>query len=345
MSSEPAAASSSDALRKRALVFGREVVRTEREALQRVEGSLDEAFGRAVEVILGCDGHVIVCGVGKPWFVAQKVSATLASTGTPSFPLHPSEAVHGDIGRVRRGDVVVLFSNSGASEEVVRIVPILAQLGALRIAVTGAPDSPLGRDVEICVGYGRVDEACPLGLAPSASSTAMLAVGDALALAVLEARDFTAADYARFHPAGALGRKLMHVEELMRPLERTAVVPPNASIRAAIASITEHRAGAALVREEASGQLLGILTDGDLRRRLTETDDPNRTATWLASPVSASMTTAPRSIRTSALVGEALRVMRDHRIDELPVVDPDQILRGVLDVQDLLDIGLALGPA
>ena len=320
---------------------GLEVLEQEREAVASLAGKLHErglgeAFSAAVEAVLACSGHVVVCGVGKPWFIAQKLSATLASTGTASFPLHPNEAVHGDIGRVRAGDVVLLLSNSGESEEVVTLLPLLAQLGAKRVALTGSEHSSLGTQVDICLAYGRIDEACPLKLAPSASSTAMLALGDALALAVLQARGFTREDYARFHPAGALGRKLMKVSDLMRPLQRSAVLEPQATVRDAIVAITQMRSGAAMVVEPATGHLAGIFTDGDLRRLLAARPDVRD------EPVATHMTRTPRTVAPGQLVGDALRIMREHRIDELPVVDDAGRLLGHLDVQDLLDIGLAL---
>ena len=319
--------------------FGRDVLSQEADAVRRVLDHLDDAaFNAAVRAILTCIdsyGRVVVGGVGKPWFIAQKISATMASTGTPSFPLHPSDAVHGDIGRVREGDVVILLSNSGESEEVVRIVPLVRQFGATLIAISGAADSALSRNAHICLSYGRIEEACPLRLAPSASTTAMLALGDALALAVQRARNFTREDYSRFHPAGALGRKLMRVDEIMRPLAQTPVVALGALIHDVLDAITLKRAGAAII-VDADGKMVGIFTDGDLRRHLAAD------RSLLESPVDGHMTANPRSIAADQLVADALRVMREKRIDELPVVDASGKPLGYMDVQDLLDTGLAL---
>lgn len=322
--------------------YARNVLDVEIRALTLVRDRLDAtSVDRAVEAILACTGHVIVSGVGKPWFIAQKISATMASTGTPSFPLHPNEAVHGDIGRVRAGDVVIALSNSGESEEVVRILPIVKQLGATLIAVTGNPGSSLGKHADIVIDIGRVEEACPLGLAPSASSTALLAVGDALALTVLKRRDFTREDYAKFHPAGALGRKLLRVREIMRALDRTVAVAATTPIRDVLSEITRLRAGAAFVVDGADAArpraLVGVFTDGDLRRHL-QADRYH----ILSEPVGDHMTAGGRRIDGDTLVGEALRLMKQHRIDELPVVDGNANLLGYLDVQDLLDIGLAI---
>jgi arabinose-5-phosphate isomerase len=319
----------------RHLAAGRNVLDVEARAVTQVRDTIGAEFGELVGRILACTGRVVVCGVGKPWFIAQKISATMASTGTPSFPLHPSEAVHGDIGRVRPEDLTILLSNSGESEEVFRIVPILRQFGTFTVALTGRPESTLGRACDLTIGYGRVTEACPLGLAPSASSTAMLALGDAIALAVLDARDFGRDDYARFHPAGALGRKLMQVGQIMRPLDRCAVLETSATVGEAISAITTARAGAAIVVDDGDGRLAGIFTDGDLRRHLS-----GDTA-LLDEMLSGVMTRHPLTIAPTALVGDALRLLREKRIDELPVVEAGKPV-GMLDVQDLLDVGLAL---
>src|SRR5436309_3488095 len=198
------------------LAFAREVIRVEALALERVRDRLDERLVRAAVLVHRCRGSVIVTGMGKAGLVGQKIAATLASTGTRAFPLHPAEALHGDLGRIRAGDVVLALSQSGETEEVLRLVPALRRLGAVLIAITERPGSSLGQAADLCIALGPVEEACPLGLAPSASTTVLMAVGDALALLVSRLRDFTAEDFAVFHPAGSLGRKLTRVEEVMR---------------------------------------------------------------------------------------------------------------------------------
>ncbi len=315
--------------------FGKKVLQAEIDALKQVAELIDESFDRAVDTILKCSGNVIISGVGKPWFIAQKISATMASTGTLSFPLHPADALHGDIGRIRQGDVVVILSNSGSSDEITRMIPIIKQFGAIMIAMTSNLDSPLGMKSDIVLNLGKIHEACPLGLAPSASSTALLALGDALALAVLNARNFTREDYAKYHPAGALGRKLMQVEEIMRDLSRTPILHENVLAKDAIVEITKHRAGAAYVVSE-TGSLIGIFTDGDLRRNLqTGTEFLNKQIRKL-------LTVNPQVIMGDALISEALKTMKKFRIDEIPVVDSQGILLGHVDVQDIIDLGLAL---
>lgn len=320
-----------------ARAFGARVIATEITALQGLIAAMDEHFERAVNAILACRGSVVVMGVGKPWLIGQKISATLASTGTPSFALHPSEAAHGDLGRVTDRDIVLAISNSGASEEVVRILPVLKRFGVPIIGMTGRPESDLGRHSDMVLNMGRIEEACPLKLAPSASTTAMAALGDALALAVMEARGFTKEDYARFHPGGALGRKLMRVEEVMRPLDRSAVVAPSASVREALYAITQHKAGAACVVDEA-GLLLGVFTDGDLRRRIESSLGAG--ADPFAGTIGAVMTAPGLRIAAGELAASALHLMQQRKIDELPVVDADGRLLGHIDVQDLLAVGM-----
>ncbi len=305
--------------------FGKEVINAEIDALKQVADTLDESFDRAVDAVLKCSGNVIISGVGKPWFIAQKISATLASTGTLSFPLHPADALHGDIGRIRHDDVIVILSNSGSSDEITRMIPVIKQFGAIMIAITSKLDSPLGMKSDIVLNLGNIHEACPLGLAPSASSTALLALGDALALAVLKARNFTKEDYAKYHPAGALGRKLMLVGEIMRDEIRTPILKENVLAKDAIGEITRLRAGAAYIVSE-TGSLIGIFTDGDLRRNLQAGTE------FLSTQV----------ISPDALISEALKTMKKFRIDEIPVVNSQGILLGHIDVQDILDLGLAL---
>lgn len=313
--------------------FARRVIETEAETLTRLAGLIDHQFEQAVQMVLACTGSIVVTGVGKPWLVGQKISATMASTGTPSFALHPAEAMHGDLGRVRKSDVVLAISNSGTSEEVVRLLPLLKRDGVPLIGMTGRPESDLGRYSDVVLNLGRIEEACPLALAPSASTTAMLAMGDALALAVMEQRGFKSDDYARFHPGGALGRKLMRAGEVMRPTAKTAIVAPEATVKQALFAITQRRSGAAFV-VDGGGKLLGVFTDGDLRRQI------DRGAALADLPISGVMTSPGIRIDSGELAASAARVMREKQIDELPVVDADGVLLGHIDVQDLLAIGI-----
>lgn len=313
--------------------FAKQVIETEANTLLRMADLIDDAFVQAVDAILACTGSVVITGVGKPWLIGQKISATLASTGTPSFALHPAEAAHGDLGRLRSGDLVIALSNSGSSEEVVRLLPILKRYGLSVIGMTGRLDSDLAKHSDIVLNMGRIDEACPLQLAPSASTTAMLALGDALALTVMERRGFTRQDYARFHPGGALGRKLMHVEEVMRSLDRTASVSPSASVKDTVLEITRKRSGAAFIVDQ-TGALLGVFTDGDLRRHLEDGPD-------LSQLVVEKVMTAPGlRIQAGELATAALHILQSRKVDELPVVDEEGILLGYIDVQDMLEVGM-----
>ena len=317
------------------LSSGKKIIEIEAQALLSAANTLDSSFSQAVQLILDCSGNVIVGGVGKPWFIAQKISATMASTGTPSFALHPSDAAHGDIGRVRENDVVILLSNSGASEEIIRILPVLKQIGSKIVAITGNPESELAKSSDLVLAYGKLTEACPLGLAPSTSSTVMLAMGDALTLSVSNAREFSIEDYAKYHPAGALGRKLMRVEQLMR--RDCPTTSSSAKIWDAIHEITSKKAGAVFVVEK--DYLIGILTDGDLRRIMG-----NRNPTALEEPIHNYMTTSPITISTSALVGDAVRLMKKNQIDELPAISPTGQFVGYIDIQDILTVNFSVDP-
>ena len=316
---------SSSALR----AYGATVLAAEAAAIGRV--TLGETFARAVEWILGCTGRVVVTGMGKPGFVAQKISATLASTGTSSYFVHPAEAAHGDLGRISRDDVVIALSNSGETEEILRLLPGLRKIGARIVAITNDERNALARGSDLVVAIGNVEEACPMGLAPTASTAVLLAVGDALAMTVLENRPFTRESFALLHPGGKLGRGLMKVGELMRQGEACPRVAETAPLSAAVAVMTETpgRPGATGVHD-AAGRLTGIFTDGDLRR-LVETGQTDFTR-----PVSSAMGRHPRTIRSGDLVGEAAKVLRQARIDQVPVVDDDGRMVGLLDVQDLL---------
>jgi arabinose-5-phosphate isomerase len=277
----------------------------------------------------------VVTGVGKAGHVGRKLAATFASTGTPSFFLHPAEARHGDLGMVQATDVVLALSNSGSSEELVALLPSFKHIGVPLIAVVGMRESPLARHADVALSIGRVTEACPLGLAPSTSTTAMLALGDALALTVQRLRQFTPEQYARFHPGGALGRKLMTCREAMRSGERVPAVTRTTSVLDCLRAITKARAGG-VVLVDGQGKLAGIFTDGDLRRALTKAADP---AAVFRAPVGDHATTPCKSVRADELLQSALRLCAQKKINELPVVEDDGRLVGLLDLQDLVDRG------
>lgn len=324
----------------------RHVLASEAAAITEVLASLDaqtSALTASVARIVsacgeGHPGRLIATGVGKAGFVARKIAATFASTGTPSLFLHPTEARHGDLGMVAAQDVVLAFSNSGASEEVVALLPSLRHIGVAVIAIVGDTTSPLARHADHVLSIGRVIEACPLGLAPSTSTTAMLALGDALALTVLEQRRFTPEHYARFHPGGALGRKLTTCGEVMRTGERVAIAAPGVTVLDAMRLISRARTGSAII-VDADGRMSGIFTDGDLRRRLAEAIDP---AALLRQAVATVATSPGLRIAHNELVESALRLCAQRKINELPVVDGDQRPLGIVDVQDLADRGFAV---
>jgi arabinose-5-phosphate isomerase len=311
------------------LEYGRTVVAAEAAAIGAVR--LDDAFAEAVRWILGCKGRVVVTGMGKPGFVAQKISATLASTGTPSLYLHPAEAAHGDLGRIARHDVLIALSNSGETEEILRLLPALKKIGARIVAVTKDRVNPLARGADLVLAIGNVEEACPMKLAPTASTAVLLAVGDALAMTVLANRPFDKEEYALFHPGGKLGRGLMKVRELMRGAEANPTVREDEPLSAAVAVMTETpgRPGATAV-VDAAGKLVGIFTDGDLRRLVEHGH------TDFTRPVSTAMGRNPRTVRPDALLVDASRILRQARIDQVPVVDDEGRPVGLLDVQDLL---------
>jgi arabinose-5-phosphate isomerase len=314
--------------------FARQVIRLEAAAVAALEALLDERFGRAVEMVLACEGHVVTTGMGKSGLIAQKLSATLASTGTPSFFLHPAEAIHGDLGRVAPKDLVIALSNSGATDEVLRLVPSVKQLGARLVAITRGLDSPLARHADCCLPLGALPEACPVGLAPTTSTTAQIALGDALAMAVAKRRKFSREDYALYHPGGELGRSLLRVRELMRGAAEVAPARVGTITRQALvdAGGLGRRPGALPVVSE-DGKLKGLLTDGDVRRHVL------RDARFIDQPIETVMTTAPLAARADQLAAEAWRMMKERNFDELPVVDGDGRYVGLLDVQDLLEAG------
>ena len=310
----------------------REVLRTEAQAILSLVDRLGPDFTSAVAAVAACAGHLVVTGMGKAGLIGQKVSATFASTGTPSIFLHPAEAYHGDLGRVGKEDVVLALSNSGETEEVVRLLPPLRRIGAKIVALTASRQSTLGKNADLVIELGRIDEACPLGLAPSATTTALLALGDALAFCVFEARGFDREKFAFYHPGGDLGRRLLKVSEVMRTGDRNAVVREDTTVTEAVAAITRARAGAVCVID-AAGRLAGIFTDGDLRRALGR--DPRLVSGRIADV----MTRSPRTIGPDRLADEAARILREKKIDELPVVNERGEPVGMLDIQDLLDVG------
>ncbi len=314
--------------------LGRAILRAEGGAVRDLADRLDASFDRAVEMIAGGAGRVVVCGIGKAGLVGRKIAATLASTGTPALFLHPGEAFHGDLGCVARGDVVLVLSNSGETDEINRLLPSIRQLGATLIAMTRSPQSALARACDVTLALGEIPEADPLGLAPSTSTTVMLALGDALALCVHRRRGFTREQYAFFHPGGDLGRQFLRVRDVMRTGDRNPVVREDALIQDAMLSITRARAGAVSV-VGAGGRLTGFFTDGDLRRLLQAGGERR-----LAEPIGAAMTKRPTTVAADAYAAEAAALLRAKKIDELPVVDADGKPAGMLDVQDLLDAGL-----
>jgi arabinose-5-phosphate isomerase len=311
--------------------YAREVIRAEAEALAQLPARLNGAFARAVDMVLACPGRVVVTGMGKPGFIAQKISATFASTGTPSLYLHPAEALHGDLGRLVPGDLVLALSNSGETDELIRLLPAIRRLGAPIVAMTSGTRSTLADRADVVLEIGPVPEACPLGLAPTASTVALLAIGDALAMAVQHRRGFSPEQFASLHPGGALGRQLLRVRDVMRTGARNPTVRSDASLRetAAVMTRTEGRPGAASV-VNAEGKLIGIFTDGDLRRLV------QRGEVDFSRPVSAVMGKSPRTVGPDDLATSAAGMLRDSQVDQLPVVDDGGRPVGLLDVQDLL---------
>ena len=317
-----------------ALAFAREVLRIEAEALGRVRDRLDGAIVSAARAILLGKGSVIVTGMGKAGLVGQKLAATLASTGTRAFPMHPAEAVHGDLGRIRRGDIVLALSQSGETEEVLRLVPALRRLEAFLVALTERAESSLGRVADLCVALGPIEEACPLGLAPSASTTALMAVGDALALLVSRMRDFRPEEFALYHPGGSLGRRLARVEDVMRTGRHVRTARPGETVREVLVRHggTRRRSGATLVTD-GEGTLLGIFTDSDLARLFE-----NRREIRLDSPISEVMTPNPVRAAVGASVADAVELLKGRKLSELPVVDRGGRLVGLIDITDLIGL-------
>ncbi len=317
------------------LEYARRVIEAEAEAIASVTPIVDAAFAQACAMIYECSGSCIVSGIGKAGIIGRKISATLASTGTPSHFLHPAEAVHGDLGRLRKNDVVVVLSYGGETDEITRLINLVKQLQIRLIAITGGSDSTLCKYSDVALCMGQMSEACPLGVAPSVSTACMLAVGDALAFTVMKARQFSVEDYVRFHPGGSLGARLMTVEQSMmfKPGEKLPIVRTDDTVEQLFEKTGDlKRHGAVMVVDE-DGRLAGIITDADLRRLMTR---HGRAAFDLqAGKV---MTAGCKKIRADALAAEATAIFHRYRIDDLPVVDAEDRPVGLIDVQDIVTI-------
>ncbi len=334
MDSHTAAAAVRELADDELLASARRALEIEARAVEALRPRLGPAFAAACRVCLNCHGRVVVTGMGKSGHIAGKIAATLASTGTPAFFLHPAEAGHGDLGMITRQDAVLALSNSGETPELVLLLPHLKRLGVPLVVMSGRTDSTLARAASVALDVAVPEEACPLNLAPTASTTATLAMGDALAVAVLEARGFTEQDFARSHPGGALGRRLLlHVRDLMRTGEAMPRVTPEATLSAGLLEMSRKGLGMTVVTD-AENRILGVFTDGDLRRTLDRQIDVHTTAmrTVMNSP--------GKRIAPEALAGEAARLMEVHRITALPVADAEGRLVGALNVHDLMRAGV-----
>lgn len=306
----------------------RQVLTIESEAVAALASRLDGSFDAAVDVLVGCKGRVVVTGMGKSGIVCQKIAATLSSTNTPAYFLHPAEALHGDIGLLVPGDVVLAVSNSGETEELVRCLEFIRRVGVPIVALTGRPESTLARHADVHLDVSVAREACALDLAPTASTTAALAMGDALAVACYEKRGFTAGDFARTHPGGRLGRKVRLVRELMRTGDALPHVAITATLADAVREMSAKGLGMTCV-VDGENRLAGVLTDGDLRRRVLKHDRP------LDGGVADAMTRTPVVVAPDALAGEALRLLEERKITSLAVVTADRRLQGVVQIHDL----------
>ncbi len=314
---------------------GKNVVRIETAAVALLEDRIDASFEKAVGMIIACTGRVIITGMGKSGLIARKIVASMNSTGTPSIFLHPTDAIHGDVGIVCPDDVVIMISKSGDTEELVRLVPLIKRLGSRLIAMVGAPNSRIGRNAEVVLDVSVREEACPHNLAPTSSTTAALVMGDALAVALLEQRNFTREDFAMFHPGGNLGKRLyLRAEEMMITGDGVPVVKRSVSLKDAIIVMTSKRLGATCVVND-DGTLAGIITDGDLRRLLQNTTD--------IGPLTAErvMTKNPRTIAPDVLAAVALQEMEQFNITQLVVVDGGNTPVGFLHLHDLVKAGLS----
>jgi arabinose-5-phosphate isomerase len=314
--------------------LARAVISTEATAVASLTTRIDEAFVAACQTILDCQGRIVVLGMGKSGHIAGKIAATLASTGTPAFFVHAAEASHGDLGMITTDDVVLVLSNSGETDEVRQILPLLKRLGTRIIAMTGRPTSTLASHADIHINVAVDAEACPLGLAPTSSTTAALVMGDALAVSLLESRGFTAEDFARSHPAGQLGKRLLlHIQDIMHSGDEIPLVSESASLSEAIVEMTKKRLGMVAITDDEM-RVQGVFTDGDLRRTLAHELDPHKTA------VGEVMSRNGKTIQPQALAVEAVKMLQQYKIQGLLVVDEDSLLKGVLNFNDLLQAGV-----
>ena len=314
------------------LQLGREVLCTEARALASLIGKLDTRFFRAVRLLYGLRGNLIVSGMGKAGLIGQKLAATFASTGTQAHFLHPAEAFHGDLGRVHKGDLVLVLSQSGETKEVVQLLPALGRLGVPLLAITASSHSTLGRKSDVTIELGKLKEACTLGLAPSTSTTAMLALGDALALVVSRLKGFEAEDFARLHPGGSLGLQLSHVEDYMRAPQECRIAHANTTVRQVLATCTKPgRRTGAIMLTGADGRLAGLFTDSDLVRLIE-----SRNEGALDCPISETMNTSPTTVSRSDKMRVAIDILAERRISELPVIDAEGKPVGLIDVTDVL---------
>jgi arabinose-5-phosphate isomerase len=314
--------------------LARAVISTEAKAITNLESRIDDSFVAACEIILACRGRVVVLGMGKSGHIASKIAATLASTGTPAFFVHPAEASHGDLGMITADDVVLVLSNSGETDEVKQIIPLLKRLGVSIVAMTGKPTSTLATHASVNLNVEVAAEACPLGLAPTSSTTAALVMGDALAVSLLEKRGFTAEDFARSHPAGQLGRRLLlHISDIMHSGDEMPVVSETATLAEAIMEMTRKRLGMVAITSS-DLTVLGVYTDGDLRRTLEQALDPHNTL------IGKVMTRNGHSILPTALAVEAVELLQKHKVQGLLVLDGQSRLQGVLNFHDLFQAGV-----
>jgi arabinose-5-phosphate isomerase len=315
--------------------LGLAVLKSEAEAITALQDRLDEGFHRACELILQCEGRIVVTGMGKSGHIGNKIAATLASTGSPAFFMHPGEASHGDLGMITSHDLVIALSNSGETSEITLLLPLLKRLGIPLVALTGNPKSTLARVADINLDVSVREEACPLGLAPTSSTTASLAMGDALAVAVLQARGFTEEDFAMSHPGGNLGRRLLlRVSDIMHVGETIPLVEANATLKQTLLEMTAKGLGMAGVIDDKSKALVGIYTDGDLRRTFEKMPDID------TALVKDFMTANCVTIEAERIAGEALKIMHDKKINALMVIDNNRLVQGALNMHDLLRAGI-----
>ena len=310
------------------LEIARQVLRTESDAIRALIDRLDHNFVSAVELLATCKGRVILTGMGKSGIISRKIAATLSSTGTPAYFLHPAEAVHGDLGVIQRDDLIIAISQSGATPEILRLLETLKRLGSQIIVITGMPDSPLGRAADVTLECRVDEEACPLNLAPTASTTAALALGDALAMTLLVRKGFREQDFANLHPGGQLGKRLLRVDRLMKTGDQVPIVPPDTPLRKVVATMSAKQLGMTCVSSQ-KHELLGVITDGDLRRHLFEQND---LGSLTALDV---MTDKPITIDASALAVQALNLLENRRVTSLVVLDDSKRIVGVVHLHDL----------